>query len=162
MAIYLNFNKLGIKGNVTAKGYEDWIDVSSMQFGVGRGVSMEVGNTSNREATRPSISEVTISKALDASSGSLFKESVVGVDGVTIIIDIVKTGAAEVEKYCRVTLEDCLVSSYSLGASSGGAPNESLAFSFTKILTDMTGADRNNKNGSNMLVGYDLNDAAPL
>ena len=70
MAIYLIYE--GIKGNVTADGYKDHIQISSLQFGVGRGVSMEPGNLANREATRPSISEVTITKAADNSVTDFF------------------------------------------------------------------------------------------
>ena len=85
MAIYMNYNDKKIKGNVTAKGYEDWIDISSFQFGVGRGISMEVGQMANREATRPSLSEISLSKLMDGSSGGLFKESVSGAEGVKVL-----------------------------------------------------------------------------
>jgi len=72
MAIYMNYNGKKIKGNVTATGYEDWIELDSIQFGVGRGISMEVGNMANREATRPSLSEVVVTKMMDNASGGLF------------------------------------------------------------------------------------------
>ena len=36
MAIYMNFNGNNPSGNVTAAGYENWIEVDSMSFGVGR------------------------------------------------------------------------------------------------------------------------------
>jgi hypothetical protein len=37
MPIFMHFE--GIEGNVTAKGYEKWIEVNSFQFGSGRGIS---------------------------------------------------------------------------------------------------------------------------
>ena len=74
MAIYLEYE--GIKGNVTADGYKDCIAVDSVQFGVGRGISMEAGNVSNRESTRPSVSEVTLTKKADNSVTAIFKEAV--------------------------------------------------------------------------------------
>jgi type VI secretion system secreted protein Hcp len=162
MAIYMNYNNLAIKGNVTAAGYENWIDITHFNFDIKRAISMETGNASNREGTRPKIDAIKLTKNLDCASGGLFKDSLVGVEGVKVIIDVVKTGASAVEKYSRITLEDCLVSSYNLQASGGAAPTEALELSFTKILTDMTGADRGNKNGSNMLVGDDLANAKPL
>ena len=74
--IYL---KLGnIKGSVTTKGHEEWINVQSFQFGVGRGISTPVGNSKNREASSPSISEVTFTKEMDQSSPYLFNEGCVG------------------------------------------------------------------------------------
>ncbi len=161
MAIYMNFNGLGIKGNVTAAGYENWIELDSFNLGVGRGISMEVGNMANREATRPSLSEVSITKMLDNASGGLFKESLTGVEGVEVIIDIVQTGAKQVEKFASYTFSDALLSSYSVNASGGSAPYESLSLSFSKVIADLQGADKTNKNGQNMKVGYDLATGKP-
>ncbi|QIL90427.1 Hcp family type VI secretion system effector [Microbulbifer harenosus] len=162
MAIYMNFNNKAPAGNVTAKGYEDWIEVDSFNFGVGRGVSMEAGAVANREATRPSISEVTVTKRIDAASGGLFKASVTGDEGVKVEIHVVQTGAKSVEKYAVYKLEDVLVSSYSMTASAGGAPSESLSLSFAKIEAELNHADKTNKNPKNMRVGYDLTTATPL
>lgn len=161
MAIYMNFNAKKIKGNVTATGYEDWIEIDSFQMGCGRGISMDVGNMANREATRPSLSEVTLSKMLDNASGSLFKESLTGVEGVTVLIHIVQTGAKQVEKFAAYELSDVLISSYSISGHGGGAPVESMSLSYSKIVADLQGADKANKNGQNMKVGYDLTTAKP-
>ncbi|WP_308364149.1 MULTISPECIES: type VI secretion system tube protein Hcp [unclassified Microbulbifer] len=162
MAIYMNFNNNAPKGNVTAKGYEDWIEVDSFNFGVGRGISMEAGAMANREASRPSISEITVTKRIDAASGGLFKASVSGDEGVKAEIHVVQTGANSVEKYAVYALEDCIISSYSISASAGGAPQESLSLSFSKIEADLNHADKTNKNPKNMRVGYDLTTATVL
>lgn len=156
MAIYMKYNDKKPKGNVTAKGYEDWIELSHFQFGVGRGILMEVGQMANREATRPSVSEVSISKAMDAASGGLFKESVTGSEGVKVLIHLVQTGSAEIQKYAEYSLEGCIVSSYSVQAGASGAPVESLTISFSKIMSDLSNADKDNKNAASMKVGYDL------
>ncbi|MGI9281277.1 MAG: Hcp family type VI secretion system effector [Endozoicomonas sp.] len=162
MAIYMNFNSKKPAGNVTAKGYEDWIEVDSFSFGVGRSITMEAGAMSNREAGRPSLSEVSVTKLLDASSGGLFKESVTGSEGITVVIDIVQTGTNTVQKYASYTLEECMVSSYSIGASAGGAPTETVSLSFAKIVADLSHADKTHKNKKNLKVGYDLTTAEPL
>lgn len=162
MAIYMNYNDKKIKGNVTAKGYEDWIDISSFQFGVGRGISMEVGGMASREATRPSISEIALSKAMDAASGGLFKESVSGSEGVKVEIHLVQTGATEIQKFAVYELEGCMVSSYSVSGSEGGAPFENISLSFAKVMMDLSNADKDNKNAASMKVGYDLTIGTPL
>ncbi|AQQ66486.1 Hcp family type VI secretion system effector [Microbulbifer agarilyticus] len=162
MAIYMNFNNKTPAGNVTAKGYEDWIEVDSFNFGVGRGITMEAGAVANREATRPSLSEVTVTKRIDAASGGLFKTSVTGDEGVKVEIHVVQTGANSVEKFAVYSLEDVLISSYSIAASAGGAPMESISLSFAKIEADLNHADKTNKNPKNMRVGYDLTTATPL
>lgn len=158
----MNFNGTSPAGNVTAAGYENWIEVDSMAFGVGRSISMQPGSMANRESSRPSISEVTITKPLDAASGGLFKSSVTGDAGVTVEIHIVQTGADKIEKYAVYKLEDVIISSYNVSASSGSAPTESIALSFSKVEADLTHADKTNKNTKNMKVGYDLTTAKPL
>ena len=56
MAIYLKFGN--VKGNVTADGYAGQIAVKSVSFGVERNVSMEAGNLSNRESSKPISGDV--------------------------------------------------------------------------------------------------------
>jgi type VI secretion system secreted protein Hcp len=156
MAIYMNYNSLAVKGNVTANGYKDWIRLDSMQFGIGRHISMEAGHMSNREASRPSISEVSITKLMDAASSGMFKESVTGSDGIKVIIDVVKTAADKIEKFVSYELENVLVSSYSLSASAESAPVEAISLSFGKITMSYSAADSKNKAGGPERVGYDL------
>ena len=115
MAIYL---KIGdIEGNVTSAGHEGWIECDSMQFGVGRAMPMAVGRQTNREASHPSVSEVTISKSMDDASPYLFQESVIG-ESKQVQIHITKTGPNQLESVVEYTLESSLISSYSV--SSGG------------------------------------------
>jgi type VI secretion system secreted protein Hcp len=160
MAIYLQYD--GIKGNVTADGYKDHIAVDSVQFGVGRGISMEPGNMSNREATRPSVSEVTLTKVADNSVTAIFKEAVTGSAGKKVVIKFVRTGADKVQEFMDYTLEDCLVSGYSMSASSEGDPLETVTLSFSKIMINYNDFDKTNKASSPQRVGYDLTTAKPL
>ena len=75
-------------------------------------VSMEPGNLANREATRPSISEVTISKTADNSVTDFFRESVVGSAGKTAKFKFVQTGADKVVEYMNIDLFDTIISGY--------------------------------------------------
>lgn len=156
MAIYMNFGDLKVKGNVTADGYKDWIRLDSYNVGVGRHISMEAGHMANRESTRPNISEMAISKMMDKSTSGLFKESLTGSDGCKVVIDVVRTSADKIDKFVTYELEDCLISSYSVSASSEGAPMESISLSFGKITMSYTAADRDNATGTPERVGYDL------
>ena len=160
MAIYLEYE--GIKGNVTADGYKDHIAVESVQFGVGRGISMEAGNLSNRESTRPSLSEISLTKAADNSVTAIFKEAVTGSAGKKVVIKFVRTGADKVQEYMDYTLENCLVSSYSMSASAEGEPMESISLSYSKIMINYSDFDKTNKSGNPQRVGYDLESAKPM
>jgi type VI secretion system secreted protein Hcp len=159
MPIYMNFNDLAIKGGVTADGYKDWIEIDSFQFGVGRAINMTVGHMTDREASIPSISEISLSKMLDSASCLLLQESLIGVDGVKVLIHLVQTGPDKVEKYSSYELDDTLISSFSVSAGGGAKPMESLSLSFSKMLVDMQGADKTNKNGTDVKVNYDLTTA---
>ena len=160
MAIYLEYE--GIKGNVTADGYKDHIAVESVQFGVGRGISMEAGNLLNRESTRPSLSEISLTKAADNSVTAIFKEAVTGSAGKKVVIKFVRTGADKVQEYMDYTLENCLVSSYSMSASAEGEPMESISLSYSKIMINYSDFDKTNKSGNPQRVGYDLESAKPM
>lgn len=160
MAIYMKYD--GISGNVTAEGYKDHIAILSIGFGVGRGISMEPGNLSNREATRPSVSEVTISKYADIATTALFKESVTGSAGKKVEIKFVRTGADKVQEFMTYTLENCLVSGYSLSADAESEPTESITLSFSKIMISYNDFDAKNKTSNPQRVGYDLAVAKPL
>jgi len=156
MAIYMNYNEKKVKGNVTAEGFEDTINVLKMQFGLGRAITMEAGAAANREASRPQLSEITITKIMDQSSPGLFKDSVTGDAGVTVKIDVVQTGAQKLEKFCTYELEQCLISGYNVTVNSDGAPVENITLSYTKLITSYTAADKANKAGSPTRVGYDV------
>lgn len=160
MAIYIEYE--GIKGNVTAEGFADHIKVLSLSFGVSRGISMEAGHMANREATRPSLSEVTFTKLADSSTTSLFKEAVTGSAGKKVSVKFGQTGADKVTVFMDYELEDCLVSSYSISANSEGDPIETISLSFAKLLVNYHDYDKKNAGKSPQRVGYDLTSAKPL
>lgn len=160
MAIYIEYT--GIDGNVTADGFANHIKALSLSFGVGRGISMEPGNMANREATRPSISEINFTKLADNSTSSLFKESVSGAAGKTVKIKFVQTGADSVTVFMDYELQDCLVSSYSISADGESDPVEAISLSFSKIMVNYHDFDKNNTGKSPARVGYNLESAKPL
>ena len=152
MAIYLKYD--GIDGEATQQDHQKWIDIQSLQFGFGRAITTPTGSTANREASQPSISEVSIVKSMDASSPKLFTEAVTGNAGKTVNIDLVSTGSPG-NTYAQYTLTNALVSAYSV-SSGGDRPVESLSISFTKMEFKLTPFDATNKAGTPVTVNYDL------
>ena len=152
MAIYM---KLGdVKGDVTHDSYKEWIECHSFQFGIGRGISTPVGAAANREASAPSISEVTLVKQMDGSSPDILKQSLSGAEGVKVEIALVGTGDPGTE-ICRYKLDKTLVSGYSV-STGGDRPTESISLNFTKVEYEMTELDASNKTGTPVRVTYDL------
>jgi type VI secretion system secreted protein Hcp len=130
MAIFVKYGEL--KGEVTAEGYKDWIELHSFQIGIGRGVSAGVGGGSKREASAPSVSEITVTKTMDKSSQLLFKEAYGG-KAVEVKIDITQTDNKGTHvAFQKYILTDTLVSGYSV-STGGDRPSESFSLNFTKI-----------------------------
>jgi len=155
MAIYLKFGKM--KGNVTEDGHKEWIEVDSLQWGVGRGISTPVGGAANREASTPSVSEVVITKSMDIASTDLFMESVKGDKGEEVKIDIVATGNPP-RVFCTYTLTNALVSGYSV-STGGDRPSESISLNFTKLEFKYIPSLQENKQGTPVTVAFDLSKA---
>lgn len=122
-----------INGEATVANHEKWITIDSIQFGVGRSIT-SVGGGGDRETSNPSFSEVTMSKSMDVASTELFMQASCGKSLGKAEIHFIQTGgtAAKGQTYCKIELDEALVSSYS--ASSGGdRPSESFSLNFTKI-----------------------------
>jgi len=56
-----------INGESTVTGHDKWINLDSVQLGVGRSITM-VGGGGDRETSNPSFSEVTCAKSMDVAS----------------------------------------------------------------------------------------------
>ena len=152
MAIYMDFD--GVKGDVTTAEYKGWIELNSFQFGVSRAVSSGAGGAT-RESSAPSISEIVVSKYLDASSPKLYQDSLAGAFDTKVTIKMTSTTKNKVETFLTYELTDCGVSSYSQ-SSGGDAPVESLSLNFTKIMMTPTPLDKSGQVKKGDVVTYDL------
>lgn len=138
MAIFLKYGS--IKGETTQVTHKDWIEINSMQFGVGRGISSGVGGGSKREATAPSVSEITLTKTMDICSNLILKEALGG-KAVDVKIEVTQTdNSGKHVAYLKYVLTNTLISGYSL-SSGGDRPSESLSLSFTKIDSEYLNID---------------------
>jgi type VI secretion system secreted protein Hcp len=158
MPIFMHFD--GIEGNVTAKGYEKWIEVNSFQFGAGRGISTPTGGAENREASAASVSEVTVTKSMDKASPKLFEAGLVGDKGKTVKVVMTRTGK-ELKELCSYKFESTLVSGYSV-SSGGDSPSESVSLNFVKFEYSYTGSDVTGDDAAKMKVGFDIGQATTM
>jgi type VI secretion system secreted protein Hcp len=157
MPIYLNYDSLSVKGDVTAANWENWIELNSFQFGVGRGISSPTGGSADRESSAPSVSEITVSKDQDASTGPLLTAALQG-EGVTVIIDFVKTSSGQLVKFMEYTLTNTMISGWST-SSGGDRPSESISLNFTKVQVDPTTIDSAGAISNANPVTYDISTA---
>lgn len=156
MAIFFKYE--GLDGEATAIGYEKWVEAQSLQFGVGRGVTIGSGGGSKREASAPSMSEFVITKTMDVFDQLMLKEAIGG-ESKKVEIHITQTdGKGKHIAFQKYKLERVLISSYSL--SSGGArPMISASFSYAKIDSEYLNIDDKFQSKTTGHVTYDISKA---
>jgi type VI secretion system secreted protein Hcp len=157
MSIYMKFGD--IKGEVTADGYKDHIELLSMNFGANRPISMSAtGGSDKRESGRPNLSEISVMKFVDGTSRALFQDNLVGAMGSKVEIKMTRTKPDGGEQeYLVLTLTNGAVSSYQLSDSAGSdRGQESLSIAYTKIEYKYTSYDEAGKTPKPDTVTYDL------
>ena len=153
MAIFMKYGTLA--GEVTAKGYEGWVELNSLQFGVGRGISTGVAGASTRESTAPSVSEVTVTTAMDSFSPLALNEAIGG-KGTDVKIDITRTDSNGTNvAFQKYILEQVMISGYSL-SSGGDRPTESMSLNFSKIDSEYLNIDSDFQTTTTGNIIYDL------
>jgi type VI secretion system secreted protein Hcp len=160
MPIYMKIE--GITGLVKTTGFEDQISLESVQWGSGRGVSSFTGTS--REVSSPSISEMVITKVLDSASQALTRNAVFGDALPLVTISFVRDKAGgEMEAYMTYDLEQTLITSYSVSASSGSdAPMESLSLNFLLIKVHQAWRGDDYGDGGSDDFSYDIRTKAPV
>jgi type VI secretion system secreted protein Hcp len=152
MAIYMNWD--GVPGGVTTKGFEKWVELTSFQWGVGRGIGSAMSDQASRESSIPSVSEIVVTKRMDGSSPGLWTDSVAGQLNTTVKIAFTTTSQGATTKFLSYELTNTGLSGYSL-SSGGDMPTESLSLNFTKVVWSFTGTDPS-VSGTPVTQGYDL------
>ncbi|MCW3473901.1 Hcp family type VI secretion system effector [Limobrevibacterium gyesilva] len=140
MSIFLKYGS--IEGESTTDTKTKWIQLDSLQWGMGRGINMPSGGaTSKREASEVSVSEVTITKAADKATPKLVQEALFGKMNTKAEIAFTRTKPdGGVEDFMMLTLFDTAVSGYSM-SSGGDNPSESLSLNFAKFDLKYTSYD---------------------
>ncbi|GAC1346837.1 MAG: Hcp family type VI secretion system effector [Acetobacteraceae bacterium] len=152
MAIYMKFGS--VDGQVTTEGFAKWIELHSLQFGVGRAVSSGAGGA-QREGSNPSISEITVTKVYDVASPKLYEDALAGSFDTKVDIKLTTTTKNKVDTYLSYELSECGVSGYSI-SSGGDNPSESLSLNFTKIMVTPTPLNDKGTPVAGAKVTYDL------
>jgi type VI secretion system secreted protein Hcp len=143
-----------ITGGATEKKHVGWIKVDSLQFGVGRSLNNPLGAATSREAGHPTISEIHVTKSMDNSSIELFGWSVSKFDAKKVVVDVVSTGREDA--FTTYTLENAVISGYTVSTAGESMPSESISFNFTKIEKKFIQIGADMKAASPVVKGYDL------
>jgi type VI secretion system secreted protein Hcp len=156
MAIYMKYSSPYIKGGVTTTGFAGQTNITSFQWGIGRGVGSPIGGATNREASTPSVSEIVLTKDEDEASGKLLQEAYSGAGKATAVLSFVRTDAKGGVAFLEYTLTNVMLSSWSTSAGGDGKPTESFSLNFTKVETKFIAQKADGTAGDSFPVTYDL------
>ena len=119
-------------GESQAEGHKGEIEVLSFSFGVSNsGRFDETGGGGG--AGKSSFQDLSFQSALGKAGPKLAKFSADGTHLASAVLSCRKAGGKQYD-YLKITLTNALVSSYSVGGSTGGdTPSESFSLNFAKI-----------------------------
>jgi type VI secretion system secreted protein Hcp len=150
-----------IEGSATAEGYKKAIVLHSVNFSFSRHITSQVGRVSDREASSPRVSEVTITKSLDRASNTLMEQMLAGKSIPSVEIYVCTTDSTP-QHYVRYVLKDVMISHHEHGVSANSQPVEILDLNYTQIQITQTLRDEKNNALSPNASGYDLKTASVL
>jgi type VI secretion system secreted protein Hcp len=133
----------GIPGESTADGFENQIELSSLQLGVGKG------------SKAASFSEITVTKLLDKSSPELMLRTANGTTIPTARVRFTRQSDAKVDVYLRYCFTGVRITGFSQ-SSGGDRPSESVSFSYATIVQSYTQGSETGGAGSVFATGWDL------
>lgn len=153
MAIFMKLDN--IKGSVTAKPYQGWIELKQVKFNASRRIESLVGRKRKASAHLLHIADAFLVKDLDDASNPIFEALLSHKVIPKAEIHVCSTGS-DLLPYRQYHLDNVLVTNHEEIASGGGQPSEVLEFNFTKFSQTYTGRDGHNKSKSPSTMGYDL------
>ncbi|WP_439271943.1 Hcp family type VI secretion system effector [Pseudochrobactrum sp. HB0163] len=153
MGIYLKID--GVDGGATHEQHKNWIDISGIDFNISRYITSVSGAVSNREGVQPAFSDLHLGKRYDKASLKLKQLAASGLASKKALIHFVTTGDPG-ETYLEITLNNALISNYSLTCGKDYMPEESFSLNYTEVEWKFTEYDENNKAQSPLVSGYNL------
>ncbi len=155
MSIYIEYK--GIKGDATEADFKGYMKVDDFSFDVSRNVSMDVGDTANRNSGRPQISVITFTKKFDGASIGLFNKSLSSDKADKVKIKVVETDDKKKAKtYLDYELTNVIVSHYSISSTGDEPPVETVQLSYTEIMLSFKSTDSSNAGSGTFRTVYDL------
>ena len=151
-SIYLKYG--AVEGSSTEAAYNQWIQVSTLSFGAGRGINMGRGQSTDRASGDVSFSEVTLTMVQDNGTLGLY-QAMLGTAAVAATIALVTDVKGKATQYMSLELTDTMVSGMSF-STGGERPSVSLSLSYIKIEVDIAPMAAAGTLGDAVKVIYDI------
>ncbi len=157
MAIYMHID--GIDGGVSAKDYEDWIEIGGFDHQLIRPTKQVVaGDVRNRAPGNGRFAEMMIQKNIDQASCDLYTHCAQAEVIPEIKIHVTHQGKDETVSHIEYTLTNAIISMISKSVNQSGA-RETLTFNFTKFQERFIPYSAKHTATSPTSVGYDMENA---
>jgi len=151
MPILMKF--AGSDGSVDSQGYDKYILLEDVEWGVERNLDSVGADASNR--ARPTVQNVKIVKMTDLATSNLMTELLTGKLSRDVIIDWVRTNkTGTLEAYARLTLTEATMTRFKLGMA-GDKPVDTWMIGF-KSFELKTWSWKNDSAGDSASASYDL------
>jgi type VI secretion system secreted protein Hcp len=148
----------GIDGQAKGEGHDKWFICESMEWGVERNVALRGGGGAAREATQPSVSEVVVTKQMDASSPRLFSQACGQPKGKKVEFHVTRSDNQNV---LEIVLENTVVAGYSYSHGNANLPMEEITLNFTSIQYKTIPYGPDHKAQTPVTATYDLATGKP-
>ena len=139
MPYYMRVDGVTPKQTATVEkigGKDNLFPISSVQYGGGRSIYVEVGSSGSADVSQVSISELTVTRTTDGASAALqtllFAPSAAAKTMEIIVPTMDRDGKGLIPQQL-ITLEEARISSYSASGGGEGPTSESVSVSFTSI-----------------------------
>jgi type VI secretion system secreted protein Hcp len=122
-----------VKGEATADGMKDAIDIYSFSWGASNPSAL--GQGGGMAAGKASLSSFNVMKKTDLASGPLFQACCAGQHFDKLTVTLRKAGGDKPVAYLIYEFGEVLVDSIQWSGSAGGddVPTESVSFAFSKV-----------------------------
>ncbi len=129
--MYIKIDK--VKGEAEDEKHKEWIEILSWSHGFSQPAS-PVRTSTGSTLERANHSDISITKYIDSATKELLKACWSGLQFEKADIECFRAdGDNEPIKYLMITLEDIIVSNYSLSGGGGGIPVENISLAYAKV-----------------------------
>lgn len=162
MALRMVLDLNTVNGESQLTGYENKIDIDQYSLDFHQSGTFHRGGGGG--GGQVSVGDLMMSKKLDKSSSDLSKKVCLGAHYTTAVLKVFKSTGEGLKEYYTITLNDCIVSSYSIGGSADGLDyiTENFSLNFRQIQTQymVQGADGILADGGSMTYNVATNEGS--
>lgn len=153
--VYLQID--GIKGESTDDKHKDWLECSSVTWGIHQPKSATSSTGGGHTAERAELSEITFTKLADLSSPILMQHCAMGKTIPKAKLEFMRAdGQGERIKYFEIELDNVLIGHIEPSIHPGDILAEHVGLKFSKVKWKYTQQKISGGSGGNTAGGWDL------